>query len=402
MKIVIFLTLLICSYLFYGLYVSQHRIEVVPSSLRGENPSGWYDYRGVTNVRSNLSSGSSNPSEIIASAKKSNLDFLVLTDSNQFESSSSSSGYYGSLLVLDESEYSFLDSRLIYYSGQDQKQPQSLQESALFFTDLLSQKEIEKRDSIVVLAQPFKGENSTWSGEYPAGLDGIEVINPKSISEQAWKKSKFNVLVSLLTYPFSPNLAFLRLFNEPKNELALWDSVASTRPFLGFAGSDASARAFPLTDYLMKFPSYQKSFEFVSNHLLIQTELTGNFSKDRIKILRALKKGQFYLALDLLGDPRGFWVSITDTESEYPMGSTIKYKQGLLLNAKIPWEISDQFEIVVIKNGEREFTSNSSSLEYKITGPGVYRVIVRVSPFLSFLEGKRWITWIYSNPFYVR
>ncbi len=32
---------------------------------------------------------------------------------------------------------------------------------------------------------------------------------------------------------------------------------------------------------------------------------------------------------------------------------------------------------------------------------GVYRVIARVFPTLTLPDGQRWITWIYSNPFYV-
>jgi hypothetical protein len=71
------------------------------------------------------------------------------------------------------------------------------------------------------------------------------------------------------------------------------------------------------------------------------------------------------------------------------------------LKAHLPSEPTAFYELVVFKNGEREATSNEMDLNYTLSGPGIYRVIVRVSPFLPFPEGKKWITWIYTNNFYV-
>jgi phospholipid/cholesterol/gamma-HCH transport system substrate-binding protein len=48
---------------------------------------------------------------------------------------------------------------------------------------------------------------------------------------------------------------------------------------LAYAGAEAFARAFPWSNYLVKFPSYQSSFEIVTNHVLLTSELTGNLKK---------------------------------------------------------------------------------------------------------------------------
>lgn len=401
MKFLIGLILFILTYFMYGFYTSQLRVEVVPQSLKGENPRGWYDYRGVTNVRTNLSNGSSSPLDVVAAAKRVGLDFLILTDANQSDNTTGMSGYHGNLLVLTQNEFSYLDSRLLFFSENDADLPTSGNELQLYLTDLLSQKNTEHRDAQIILLHPFRAGEPTWSGAYPTGLDGLEIINPKSIASVAWRASKLNVILSLFTYPFNSKLAFLRLFNEPKEELALWDKLSQERPIAGFSGADASAKAFPLTDYLIRFPSYQKSMEITSNHVIIESELIGNYSKDRQKIIRALKQRQFYVSLDLLGDPKGFSAFIKDRDSYFPMGSTLKLKPNMQIQVKLPWEISDMFEIVLLKNGQREATSNQTELNYEIKTPGVYRVIVRVAPFLSVLDGKRWITWIYTNNFYI-
>jgi hypothetical protein len=194
----------------------------------------------------------------------------------------------------------------------------------------------------------------------------------------------------------------LRLFNEPTEEVALWDKLSNETPTWAFAGADANAKAIPLANYLIKFPSYQMSFGIMSNHVLLPTELTGSYEKDRGKIFSALKNGHFYAALDLLGDPKGFNALLWDHDKSYLMGSVVHYSKNLKIVAKLPIEPKDFYEIVLFKNGEREMISNSQELQYEIKSPGVYRIFVRVSPTLPLPDAKKWISWIYTNPFYVR
>ncbi|MFN7728838.1 MAG: PHP domain-containing protein [Bdellovibrio sp.] len=398
MKLIVALTVLILGYFVYGFYLSQASFDAIPLGLKAENPPNFYDYRGVLNVHTQLSLGSSSPNEVIEDAKKSDLDFIVITDVNQFDHVESMNSYSGNLLVMNEGEYSFLDSRLLYFSDHHIEQAQ---ESTVFFTDLLSQQDPQTREGLLILAHPFKS-GPTWTGPFPPGLDGLEIFNPKAIASRAWKRSPLDVLWSFVIYPFNPRYAFLRLFREPTDELSLWDQMSQERKLLGYGGADASARAIPLTDYLIKFPSYQTSFQIVNNHVLLDSELTGNYQKDRQKILSALKAGQFYVSLDLLGNPKGFVAMVHDKEKVYPMGSEIKFKPGLRLVAELAREPSYYYEIVSLQNGDRFQTVNTQKLELDVTSPGVYRVIVRISPTLPLPDGTRWFTWIYSNPFFIR
>jgi hypothetical protein len=205
----------------------------------------------------------------------------------------------------------------------------------------------------------------------------------------------------LIIYPFNPRYAFLRLFREPTEEISLWNELSKDRPTLAFSGADASARAVPWANALLKFPSYQKSMEIAQNHVLLRSELTGNYQKDRQKIFSALRNGNFYVSLDLLGDPKGFIAVIEDKEKDVLMGEKVKFNRNLKMRASLPIEPTAFYEIVLMKNGEREFTSNERELSYQLTSPGTYRVVVRVSPSLPIPEGKKWITWIYTNNFYV-
>ncbi|PIS10729.1 MAG: hypothetical protein COT73_07695 [Bdellovibrio sp. CG10_big_fil_rev_8_21_14_0_10_47_8] len=401
MKLIITSTVLVLLYLVYGFYLSQNDLTVIPADLKRELSSDYYDYRGVTNVRTDLSNGSSSPLEVISDAKQSGLDFIFLTDLNPFEVSESLDGYHGNLLVFVAGEYSFLDSRILYANLDPTKKPSDSSEANLFFTDLLSKKYRESPDTLVTLASPFKNGNPVWSGTYPTGLDGVEIVNPKSIAAKAWVRSRISVLWSFIIYPFNLRYSFLRLFKEPSEETSLWDQLSRERPTSAFGGADASARAVPWANALLKFPSYQKSMEITNNHVLLNSELTGNQKKDRQKIFNALKRGNFYVSLDILGDPRGFFAVMEAKDRKTIMGEHLNFSKDLHLRAKLPIVPKDFYEIVVFKNGEREFASNSPELDYPVAGPGIYRVIVRVSPYLPIPDGIKWITWIYTNNFYV-
>ncbi len=400
MKIWIWLSILLISYFIYGFYISPFQLSVIPKQLRKENPPGFYDYNGVINVHTDLSLGSSQPLEVITAAKAAKLDFLILTDLNTFNSPNQLEGYHGNTLVFVGNKISYLDSRLIYYSLKKETLGSNLGESQVKMADLLSQKEGANKDSLVILAHPYK-VGFTWSGEFPLGMDGFELLNIKGLSNRAWEISKISTLWSLLIYPFNNRLALLRLFSEPSEELALLDKLSQERSMIGFAGAEASARAIPLANYLIKFPSYQRSFELFTNHLLLKSELTGNTTTDREKIFSALKDGQFYLSFDEIGDPKGFNAFIEDNGRVYPMGSKIKFSKNLVLKVRIPVEPLEFFEVVTYRNGIRYETFNSSEPDINIKEPGSYRVQVRVSPTLPLPDAKKWITWIYTNPFIV-
>jgi hypothetical protein len=400
MRVWIWLSILLISYFIYGFYISRYDLSVVPKQLRKENPVGFYDYRGVINVHTDLSIGSSQPREVIMAAQTAKLDFLILTDLNVFQDTTNLEGYHGNTLVFVGNKISYLDSRLIYYSLKKESLGSNLGEAQVKMADLLSQKPGDHKDSLVILAHPYKA-GFTWTGEIPPGLDGFEILNIKSLSNRAWEISKISTLWSLMMYPFNNRLALLRLFSEPTEELSLLDKLSQERGIVGFAGAEASARAVPLANYLIKFPSYQRSFELFTNHILLKSELTGNTGSDEEKIFSALKAGQFYLSFDEIGDPKGFNAFIDEKGHTFAIGSKLKFNKNLVLKVRIPVEPLEFFEVVLYRNGLRYDTFNSSEADINLKEPGTYRIQVRVSPYLPLPDAKKWITWIYTNTFTV-
>lgn len=397
--------ILIASFIFflffsYGLVLSQIPVHVIEEELKPANPPGFYDYRGATNVHTNRNLGSGSPAEVIKAAQEAELDFLFFTDLNVFDGEPIPDGYHRQLLVIPGSAYSYLDSRLLTYDLQRRHSLESLGQAQVLLADLLSQSGRDAKQDLIVLAHPSK-PGFSWTGPYPTGLDGIEVINLKSVWQKGWYRSKLSFLWSAFVYPFNSELSLLRLYEEPQEELDLWDQLSAFRPTIGMAGVDATAKTGSIEQFHLRFPSYQTSFQLLSNHVLLRSELTGEAESDRKKIVSALAGGQFYMSLDLFGNPKGFSAHIQDGEKVHEMGSQIKWAPGMKMIVRLPSIPRVPFETAILKDGQNIMTSHLLETEYELHGRGVYRVIVRVFPILTLPDGRRWITWIYSNPFYV-
>lgn len=388
MKKFIVPTVLIFFYLIYGLYLAQYDVKILNEELVADHPKGFFDYRGVTNVRTG------EIHTVIAAAQAVGLDYISLTDLNVFDKPMSFSGYHGNLLVMVDGEYSYLNSRLLNIGATTSRHLQGVGRSQVLFADLLSQRKKDSDLGVLLLARPTN-PRYRWSGEYPPGLDGLEIINLKDVWQEAWTHKRWPFLWSLFVYPFHEKLSLLRLFETPEDATRLWDELAQRQKMIGIAGAGAEEK--------MSFPTFETLFSLVRNHVLLRSELTGNTASDLEKLSNALRQGQFYMSLDILGNPKGFNALMrTKDGTIFPMGSTVKFTEGLSLEVILPQKPKVPFDTVIYRNGERMMTSNSQFTQYYVNSPGVYRVMVRVIPTLPLPDGKKWIPWIYTNMFYVQ
>lgn len=401
MKKYFYVALLFLTYLFYGFTVSRFEVSQLPASIEYPQPKPFYDYRGVTNVHSSLSLGSGEINQIIAAAQEAELDFIFITDLNQFEPSNINEAYHQNLLFLNAGKYSYLDSRFIYYSATSLPPAPSLGEVQVKFADWFSQNSNHLNENFfMIMAHPFR-KGFSWSGVYPANLGGIEVINLREVQQTGWEASKLSSIWSFLIYPFNPSLAFLRLFEEPQREFLLWNQLNHERSIPGHLGLEATAKAIPFTGSTINFPSYETTFKLASQHVLLRSELTGNTESDKQKILRALKRGEFYFSLDILGNPKGFSTTLRQADKTVLMGNGARLSKDTYLHINMPLRPKCDFEIVVFKDGDREAGYSTQEVRHPITSPGLYRVMVRLIPQFPLPDAKKWIPWIYTNHFKV-
>ncbi len=401
MRRFIFLATLFFVFFIYGLFLTQYHPNVLTEELQPKNAPGVYDYRGQIDVQTTIGQGTGSPSEVIGAAQEAGNDFLILTDINDFTQNFSAEGYHQQTLTLVGGQYNYVDSHLIFFDVLHRMPIDSFGRAQVILADQLSQKTSEASKALLILAHPFK-QGYAWSGPIPSGLDGFELLNLKVIWQKAWQNSKISFLWSLVTYPFNSQLAMLRLYEDPKEEIDFWDAtLRSGHKFTGFAGADATARTGSIGDFSLKFPSYQVSFGLLSNHVLLTSELTGNFDGDRKKIMQALKRSQFYMSFDILANPKGFNSYVESQEQTFALGSDIRFAPHLVLHTHLPQKPTVDFEVTIIRDGVAVKTFNIQDSKFEIPSKGVYKVVVRVIPTFPLPDGKKWLTWIYTNPFYV-
>jgi hypothetical protein len=385
----------------YGLFISQVNIKIISDELERSHPEGFYDYSGVINVHSSRSSGSGSVNEIIEQAQAAELDFISITDLNLFEQEPEDHQYHDKLLVMYDGQYSYLNSRLLYLGAKNKLALSGPSRSQAHLSNRLDLNSSTETDGFLILSHPFK-KGYSWKGEFPRGLHGIEILNLRQIWQDVWLNDTLSFLWTVILYPFNQNLAFIRLFEIPNREFQLWDELTSQRKTVGLAGSAAKSKIRILGQDI-GLPRYKTLFGIVRNHVLLRSELTGEKKSDYKKIISALRAGHFYMSLDVLANPKGFIAKIVDdTPNPHIMGSEVRLTKNQELVVVLPSEPLVPFETVIYKDGKKVMASNSTETRLRLHEPGVYRAVIRVIPTFPLPDGKKWIPWIFTNPFYVK
>ncbi|MEZ4873844.1 MAG: hypothetical protein R2827_16710 [Bdellovibrionales bacterium] len=370
----------------YIMYIAFFEPRVLDSPFGYKTPSIFYDYKGVTHIHSERSSGSGSIEKIAEAANNAQLDFIYITDLNPFEFQNlNEEGIYGRLLLFSAGEYSYLDAKVLNYHNSTFEHLQSSGRIQLGFSDLLDSPDRSEKFGLFILSHPFK-PGYRWNGDIPVGFDGIEIINLKSLWQQWFEKSKASFIFTLALYPFNSRLALIRLLERPRKNLKLWDSLNSKdRYSIGMVGNDAEALAKLFNNYAIELPSYENMFGMATNHVLLKSELTGDFQSDKKKIQTALSLGQFYLSFDFIANPRGFSAFVqTDGRKELAMGKDLDLAAPSELVIQLPEKLIAPVKVTLIKDGEVFMSSDSVVTKVNLTVPGTYRIEVQVRVPLPF------------------
>ena len=138
----------------------------------------------------------------------------------------------------------------------------------------------------------------------------------------------------------------------------------------------------------------QELFSTACNHILSDEVLTGDFVHDKVLILRKLKAGNLYIALDGLSDAHGFNFTAEGDNSDAKAcpGDTIYLKNSITLKITCPQSCICR----LIRSGSliREW-HQCKQVPYTIYEPGYYRVECALT------IRRNVYTWIVSNPIYV-
>jgi hypothetical protein len=372
------LTILIALVALYVVWLGINVVRFRPPSAsvaataRVEGPP--YEVTGVYHIHTRFSDGHATPEEVAAVAARRSLDFVILTDHGSPNLRSlESQGRKNGVFVLAGSELSVSRGHLVALDFVPPARPFSQNADQAIW-------EIAAGGGFSVVAHPFSRTPWTWGGE--AVASGIEVIN----CDAAVKLNYMRFLPYVPAFLVKPELVMLKSLSRPVETLRKWDSLAERQTVYGYFAADAHM-------------FYSAVFGCFRLHVLLREPLATWFEEARSQVFGALRRGEFYNAVDGAAAAGGFRYWAEAGGVTRPMGSTIMWDGASPVKLNIRTAFPFAVETRLIRDGEMLGRAGGAEFYYAPDRAGVYRVEVYLrtsSPLAADCP------WIVSNPIFIR
>ena len=368
-----------------------------PRQVHLESP-GWQGsahpvVRGAFHVHSLRSDGGGSVDEIAAAAARAGLQFVVLTDHGDGTRRPDPPTYREGVLCIDAVEISTSGGHLIAIDL-----PQA--PSSIRGEPAAVAAEVTRLGGFGIVAHPESLKRGLRWRDWSTVFGGIEWLN----ADSQWRDEPIGRLLRLLLqYPWRPPETMASLLDRPVDSLNRFDTLTRRRRIVALAGSDSHARIDawrgdddPDRAGMLNFPSYEQSFRTFAIRVELDEPPVGTATHDAAALLRALKGGRAYTAIDALATPAPFEFSARSGDLTARMGDELRIDGPIALEARAAGPPGT--EIALVRNGEVVLTTEDHTLRHTAPAePAVFRVEVR----LARAPGDPPIPWIVSNPIYV-
>ncbi|MCR5261892.1 MAG: hypothetical protein K6C94_08665 [Candidatus Gastranaerophilales bacterium] len=343
-----------------------------------EHTNTHYKYTGVMHIHSVHSDGSGDVWQISKAAKDTGLDWVLISDHDNFDIEE---GIFNGVTVLKGEELSPEVSD--HYLALDIDKYLDFQDSPQKNVDL-----VHEIGGFGFAVHPDESENR--KNKYPPIKwtdknvipDGIEIWN--WFSQWGDNFDTTNVFTTVYAHLFRH-----RLVKKPyRQTLEWWDELNknSDKIIPAIAGTDAHALKVRYVLPLVIFP-YKSMFKTLLNEICLREPLAEDFETRKRQILNAVKTGKNIIFNRRIGqNPPEFFISDGNTTAFSGENIYLNEKTYLCLNC---YKKSD---IKVYKDGKEYISLKSQESRIKITETGKYRFEAEINGF----------GYAYSNPVTVR
>ena len=226
-------------------------------------------------------------------------------------------------------------------------------------------------------------ELTTWR------VDGFEMFNfhANSITGGGGVISLLGNMDSPERLPH-PDLVFVPVVNEDRRYLERWaETLSSGARRVTTMGTDAHANTMPqiLPDG-ERVDSFRRFMRWVSNHLLVRDDGTGEFDDRSLK--EALAAGRLWGSFDMFGYVEGFDYHALEGGTVREMGEEASLASAVELRASLPQvagleaiDAEPEIRIVLLRAAGDQWQTiadTEDDLAETVTEPGAYRVEVRI------------------------
>jgi len=358
---------------------------------------------GAIHVHTNRSDGLSGPDEIAAAAARAGLKFIVFTDHGDATRKPDPPAYRSGVLCLDGVEISTTGGH--YLALDMPASPFPLRGEA---RDVVE--DVQRLGGFGIAAHPDSPKPQLRWREWTAPFDGIELLNPDTSwrvwAEQAagstapWQARR-RLMAAILDYPFRPVEVMANLI-QPSRAVVNWEALTRRRRVVSIAGNDAHAKLEFRdgdpgdTRNALPLPSYESSFRVLSTHVRPERALSGDAATDAGIVMRAIREGHLYTAVDGVATPPSFEFTATNEHGTAQEGDELGAGGPVTLRVRsnappgFTTSVWNGDTVISADHGEQDFTVQASG------DPGVYWVEIRSTARTSQ------VSWIRSNAIYVR
>ena len=359
---------------------------------------------GILHVHTNRSDGLSGPDEIAAAAARAGLKFVVFTDHGDATRRPDPPQYRSGVLCLDAVEISTSGG---HYIAMDM--PASPYPLAGEARDVVE--DVRRLGGFGIAAHPDSPKPELKWREWGAPFDAIELLNPDTAwrqwldeaksSDSKWSARK-RLIAALFDYRYRPAEVIASLI-QPSRAVMNWESATRRRRVVAIAGADAHAKIAPRnadpgdSRFALPFPGYEPSFRVLSVHVRTDRPLSGaNASADASVLMRAIRGGHLYTAVDAVATPGSFEFTASNEHGTVHAGDELGAggPMTLTVHSNAPAAFTTS-----IWKGASVLSGDHHDQEFSVgtTGePAVYWVEIRATGQPNPL------TWIRSNAIYVR
>ena len=337
-----------------------------------------FKYCGALHIHTNKSDGSGDLKEIIKSAKKANLSWIVITDHNYIDNVE---GFIDGIYVIkgqevspkSENHYLVMGTNKLYSPYDDlQSNIDKIRQDGGFGFAAHPDESDKRRNN----AKPIKWLDKNITP------DGIEIWNWFS----AWADNydSRNFLNVVYSYLFRN-----KLVNKPNPEtIKWWDELNNKSEKIVPAIFGVDAHALLIKKYLLpvKIFPYEFCFKTLVNEICLKEPLSKDFNKAKNQILNALKCANNIMINKQISQ-KSPNIYISNNEGVFTAGEKVKLDSNTYLNISLP----KSAKIFVIKDGLEYNNTVGNALKIQLSIKGKYRIEIIYKD-----EG-----YIYTNPIVV-
>lgn len=277
--------------------------------------SSWSDgtVSGVFHIHTNRSDGLSAPDEVAAAAAKAGLKFLVFTDHGDATRAPDPPTYRSGVLCLDGVEISTSGGHYVVVGMGASPYPLAGESRDVV-------EDVHRLGGFGIAAHPDSPKTELRWTDWDTPIDGVELLN----ADTSWRVhmkpngARFPLIRGLFTYLIRPSETIGTLFTDSPELNARWGQTLAPKGVVALAGADAHAKLVLLDDnagnprYWLPFPGYEPSLRVLSVHVRPSVPLTGDAAADAVVLLKAIRGGQLYTAMDAWASPPAFEFSASN------------------------------------------------------------------------------------------